>query len=322
LTKWQYIFDINKIHSNSDILNSPIWYNHRLIDTYSFFLPNWYKSGIKFVHDVVDSNGIILSFEEIKEKFNNDTLQMLEYYRLRGIIVKYLAENKYDNDFSHVAPFIPFAYKIVLKSTKGSKDFYKVLTSNIRVPDIINKWNYLLNIGYNLDIWKVIFKSCFLTIQDNNLKWFQFRILHRILGTKSLLYKMKINENNTCRLCKRDEESILHLFVECAKTSKLWHEIKYWVNATVNVQLNLTPIYILLGHINSDSMQIPINAILMTVKYYIFRCAVQNKELDIFVCQKQLKTMYREQKSLSLKMNQLPNFRKKWLKWEPMLSIE
>ena len=319
---WQDVVDINKVNSNIDILNSPIWYNHRLVEVYPFYLPNWYNSGIKFVHDVVKDCGKFLEFEEIKEKFNNGSLGLLEYYRLRGLINNYIAQNKLDNDFHHVKPFIPFDYKIVLKSKKGSQDFYKLLTSKLKIPDVIGKWNSSLNTTYNVNIWKVIFKSCFLTLQDNNLKWFQFRLLHRILGVNSLLYKMKISDNHYCRLCNSNEETIVHLFVECQKSNKLWGEIKNWINKTVNVELNFTPTLILLGHINSDSNQIPINAILMTVKYYIFNCAHLNKELDIFMCQKRVKNMYMEQQSLSLSLNQLPKFRKKWTKWEPMVTIQ
>ena len=48
-----------------------------------------------------------------------------------------------------------------------------------------NAWNNELNINIDEDTWQKAFK-----IQDNNLIWFQYRILHRILGTQKLISKI------------------------------------------------------------------------------------------------------------------------------------
>ena len=51
--------------------------------------------------------------------------------------------------------------------------------------------------------------------------WFQYCVLHRILGVKELLVKMKISECNRCRLCDQSAESIIHLFSECTISNTL-----------------------------------------------------------------------------------------------------
>lgn len=47
-----------------------------------------------------------------------------------------------------------------------------------------------------------IFRVCFNTINVNEYKWFQYRIIHRILGVRSKLYQINISEDDTCQLCK------------------------------------------------------------------------------------------------------------------------
>ena len=317
LTIWQEIGYKQKFTSNYDVLNSPIWYNHKIVDTYSFYLAKWHKCGIKFINDIIDETGKVLTYEVIKEKFNNNSLKLFEYYQLRGLVSKFLLKNKLDEVFCPNNPFIPFYYKILYKTPKGSRDFYNILSGKIHVPEIIEKWNNLLNLSYTLDKWHIIFKTCY-TIHDNRIVWFQYRILHRILGTRNLLHKLKITDNSNCRLCNQASETILHLFVECPKSQILWENVKTWIHAKIKIHLDLTPSVIILGYTNPDRNYFTINAILMTVKYYIFSNALISRNMSIYTCQKFLRKVYNEQESLAVSNNQNRKFVSKWSKWQLM----
>ena len=59
-------------------------------------------------------------------------------------------------------------------------------------PTYIEKWNHELIQHINLTAWKDIFNIAHQTINDNEFRWFQLRILHLILGTRYLKHKMKI----------------------------------------------------------------------------------------------------------------------------------
>ena len=43
-----------------------------------------------------------------------------------------------------------------------------------------------------------MYKLCFYSIEDNEYIWFQYCILHRILGVHDLLSKMKISDTDNC----------------------------------------------------------------------------------------------------------------------------
>ena len=55
-----------------------------------------------------------------------------------------------------------------------------------------HKWDEDLNNHTEQFEWENIFRKCFYTIHDNYLIWFQYKIIHRILGTCKSLYNMGI----------------------------------------------------------------------------------------------------------------------------------
>ena len=52
-------------------------------------------------------------------------------------------------------------------------------------------------------------------MNNNDLIWFQYQILYRILGVNDLLAKIKCHPDGMCSLCKEEKETVLHLFVQC-----------------------------------------------------------------------------------------------------------
>ena len=74
------------------------------------------------------------------------------------------------------------------------------------------KWKNELNCKIEEQSWTKICTICFKVINNKNLKWFQYRIIHKILGTEELLYKMSIKNNGICLLCDNSPETLIHLF--------------------------------------------------------------------------------------------------------------
>ena len=64
------------------------------------------------------------------------------------------------------------------------------------------------------------------SIIDNDLVWFQYKILFNILNINEYLYKIKISNSNLCRLCGEYPETILHLFAQYNEVKDLWQNFK------------------------------------------------------------------------------------------------
>ena len=107
--------------------------------------------------------------------------------------------------------------------------------------------------------WETIYRVCFRSIPDNNIVWFQYRIMYRILGTNEYLYKLKLTSSNLCRLCNQDSESIEHLFLHCNNVIILWNNIKIWLLAKISYNAEWTNVTKVLGYEKQDEHFWPIN---------------------------------------------------------------
>ena len=158
----------------------------------------------------------------------------LEYHRVEKSIQIFL--NNFNISKEKIPqPFIPNQIQLLLISKKGCKDFYKILTNSRQEKIVQNHstWAQKLQIEINFDMWKIVYKACFKTLQDNDLIWMQYRILNNILGNKAYQYKVKITSDPSCTLCKQHDETNIHLFVTCPKVKSFWETIEI-VNLLIN----------------------------------------------------------------------------------------
>ena len=74
---WSESSGLKHIKSNFDIHNSTLWFNEH-ISKESLFFPKWAKHGISIVGDVITSDGVLLSREQIAQTYNFN-VNILEY---------------------------------------------------------------------------------------------------------------------------------------------------------------------------------------------------------------------------------------------------
>lgn len=87
---------------------------------------------------------------------------------------------------------------------------YNILIKNNDTPTCQEKWDSMFDI--DLAEWKQIYSWVFKVCKDTYLQWLQSRIIHRILGTNALLYKMNKCSSDLCTFCQGASEIIYHLF--------------------------------------------------------------------------------------------------------------
>ena len=101
--------------------------------------------------------------------------------------------------------------QIITNNKKGSKFFYDILCDDNKEPTFCEKWNRKLDRQIN---WQTTFFKI-KKIKEVKLKWFQIRIVSRIIATNKSLHLMKVKNTNMCTFCEEDVETIEHLFFEC-----------------------------------------------------------------------------------------------------------
>ena len=116
---------------------------------------------------------------------------------------------------------------------------------------------------------------------DVSLKAFQFKIIHRILATNRLLFKMKISNYDLCTFCTSASESISHLFWDCTIIKNLWFRVfeelkirEIFPLVVVNEKL------IMFFGYKEDTVENTklLNILIVMIKYFIYKASLDGKD--------------------------------------------
>ena len=320
LTAWKNITETKFEKHTLDILYTPLWFNNK-IGQPALYYPKWYKKGILFVGDLLDTKGNFCTFNELKKNFKLDSVNILEYYKIKKFVQTFINKCGCSNLAKPIGPGRSAHLNILLKSKSGASDMYKVLNKTDFQPKMKLKWSIELGQDIEESKWRQIFKVCFKFKSDASLTWFQYRILFRIIGVRKYLKLTKIEEFSTCRLCTNNEETILHLFYNCIKTKDFWENISNWMRIKLKLPWFFDEEQVMFGYLSNGRNGDQINLLILCAKWYIFQCAKNNKILNIYNFQKKYKSAFAEQITL-LKLKQIEKnvSLKNWFTWEPLFE--
>ena len=303
------------VKSGKDLLSSSLWCN-RQISSDNIFYVNWFKKGITVLADLLNSSGNFLDPGELKIKYNLK-FNILNYYTVKHLVTQFMKNNRLLLKEKLERPHVPFHINVLLNFEKGSKNFYSGLSYyGYENPNNENKWSLVLNTQLHNDFWKIAYKICFKTILDNSYIWFQYRILHRILGTKYYLYKLKLSESFLCGICGQQQESIYHLFAGCEKVLDFWKNITIWFELKLSIKVKFSDIELIFGYQNYDQNFWPLNFILLIARQYIFHCSKYSHDINIYNLQKLVEEKYVEQYTLSKIKDTVHIFNRNWSHWK------
>ena len=98
--------------------------------------------------------------------------------------------------------------KFFLKSKKGTRDVYAILSNNCYQPTTKQKLMTMFELTKN-DI-KQIYKLPLKTKKNCKFQWLQYRINNFRLTTNTFLYKIKIKQDPLCSFCKKEKENMIY----------------------------------------------------------------------------------------------------------------
>ena len=266
-----YIMYISKkvVCKCEDILNMPLFYNHNFkIGLSSIYNKFMYDNGIRFVRDIVNTSGQFLQ-QSILENYIGTKINFLFYEGLIRTVKNFLSLS----DFQVIkkpnteCAFISSYLNSIVFVQNPNQNVYKTFIINSDIPTCQTKWNTFFD---NIE-WKKVHNLVFNISKNTYTQWFQTRIVHRILGTKSLLYKMNILQDNLCTFCKENEETIKHLFWDCCFTQRIVNYVVEFLCAhNVQKHSEISCKTMILGSTKSNMTDI--NILMLELKKYIYLC--------------------------------------------------
>jgi hypothetical protein len=256
--------DINEFNAECLFFNCNITVGGQIVCN-----KNWIEAGIYQICNLLDDEGLYMSFESFKAKYNNLKVNFLQY---RGIID---AVRNYQRELKIIQePNFKFLEPNAVKFIKeGNKTIYYKMVLTDSLPCGIRKWN---NIFAQLN-WKNILHVCHKTTRDCQLKWFQLRLIYRILPTNRYLFFRKVVDSQACSFCGSENETIVHLLWHCRYVENFWKEFEDLLirNCECMLHFHFNEELVLFGvseHIYTDNI---LDLIILLAKYYIYQCKLK-----------------------------------------------
>ena len=308
---WKDVFSIfSKLQriAVNNVSCQPLWKNNYIqVNNECVFYKSWYDKGITVVNDLLEDDGTFLTFNSFKQKYDLN-VNFLQYFGMREAIKKgYDKRNAFEKMDQ---PLRPDIISLISKYKKGCSHIYSTFLARDKAEcKSYGKWKLLFNMDENS--WQAYCSIAFYSTIDIDLRWFQFRIIHRILFTNELLYKLKLVQSDLCSFCHIQCETIVHLFCECTLSNNIWSELEKWILLKTGFKIEFKRENILFGFQGQNNQAL--NCLSFVVKRTLYRNKVQNKIPYFSQFKSSITTYYKHEKLIADSKCRSENFKKKWI---------
>ena len=321
---WQEVFQAYKdffykvkVNKLEDILSEPICYNERIkIGSSVFINKQFIEHGVHCIVNFLKEDGSFYSHLEFNNKYGL-RVNFLTYNGCKMSIKNYLKTTGID-PVNNIQKNLAAPMQKILSISKGSKLYYDIFVQDTWEPKCCAKWGGKVNYHIN---WK----DCFYKvqkIQDISLKWFQIRIIHRIIATNVVLKEMRVVDNDLCPFCKSERDSILHIFWHCEITRNFWLAFENWVkeNCGNEYNLKLSESLIIFGIANNIIVDDVFDLILLLAKQYIYSCRYNNVLPNIIAFKKKIIWRYKIERYNAVMKQEITQFDVAWYCYKGLVA--
>ena len=206
-----------------------MWYNSKIQVIFKWVCySNWVRQGLLYVGQLFHQDGAPLSYREFCANYND-----IDFLTFTGLIKAIQKSYKISqNELSFTLPFCPqYLANVLSQSAGGGNRVYVSLLKTVKYDaKYLSKWNVEIYNGLSDLGMEGINRNVRLLIGTYH-RWFQYRLVHRILATNSFLHKIGRAESPLCSFCNREVETLVHLFYRCPNVNRFIREIIKWTNS-------------------------------------------------------------------------------------------
>ena len=303
---------INKV--NYDVINEPLHFNNNIKrGNKTISITEWIENNIVCIRDIIAEDGqTVIDFETFKAKYvNTPRTNFLDFNGIALSVRQFLTKSK--NNPSQFIDCSFLAWDMIREGNSKVRDFLHV---DDKQPTATLKWDsYFPALN-----WNKIFKKCHKITIDTQLRWFQLRILHRILPTRRYLHICKIIDSPICLLCKNHDETLCHLFWECTIVQTFWKDLetllrlKCYNCSRFSFKLDL----VIFGTSEGVITDTVIDFIILYAKFHIYKCRFNDNTPNLLSFIRELKTRIEIDKLTATRRNKHDQFQ---LMWFPYIEL-
>ena len=262
------------------------------------------KAGINHINDLlVEENILSLSMVNLKCKTS------LERFNLKSVI-KCLPQEWRQTSFQKIE-YSEFAKHDNIKVKNiTSKNVYRNKIKNIHEAPTSETF-FAYKLGVHLEDFKYYYSVPFVSTVYTKLRSFQFKICHNILFTNEKLFRVGIKTTDKCNICKKEVETLSHLFVTCDHVKTLWKKIMENLLSPFGVD-ELDEVDILLGVKATEKINPIVNHIILETKYYIYMSSLKEQHPTYQQLKNRLKITESIEESIAHKKGKIEKHLYKW----------
>ena len=123
---------------------------------------------------------------------------------------------------------------------------------------------------------------------------------------------MTIKSDPSCEWCKNENQTSIHLFLECPQIQPIWDQVSDWLREKLNCLLIIKMELIFLHHIEAGNFTIMINLIILVVTRYIYVCHCIDKHPSFTMAHRQIVDLEPIERCIAKKNDTLFKHNKKW----------
>ena len=301
---WQDIATATPKNKN-EVLSQPIWNNRFLtVNKKMVFFPHWYQAGIKQISDLFDScEGHFLPFNSFCSKFNVKC-SFLQHYSILSSIPQNWKKLLQECSKDSVTPPTSIC-------SLSCKAIYSTLLYLEDLPPPTSEKKLLASGVEKSDLSK-IYLLPFKATREIKLTMFQYKIIHRILPTNSLLYKMKIFASPFCPFCPSECQTLWHLFVNCKHANSFWDGFREWYSTSSNTKMLMSELEIMFGIIRCHNYCLALNHLIILGKYFLYVNALNTIKYNFDDFASLVREKINIEKYIAATCNKEKEFRNKW----------
>ena len=147
---------------------------------------------------------------------------------------------------------------------------------------------------------------------ENELRCFQYQVVHNILPTNRNLYNMKLRTSPRCDRFSHPHENLFHLLYGCPITQFFWQRVISLWNEKRSGNVTLSALDILYGYKPESNIFPALKHYVIIAKYHIFLSWLNktSPSFEIFCVLLNEKVLC--ERTIAFKNNTLRKFRAKW----------
>ena len=299
--------------NKDQVLAQAVWLNsHVKINMNPIFWKRYWEQGIVRIQDFFDdATQQWLSIKDFATKYGIN-VNFLDYLTItRNFPKDWLCLMMIKGTGKRVT-----AIEETINNPKVTKIVYESFIGRMNVLFKARyKWEQMLDIGILDCKWQKLLTDIYKITNCTKLHWFQYRQLNHLIYTNVFLARWS-NVNSKCYYCKKEEETVLHLFVQCKYVQRtIWRPLMKWLYYFCNIDfVPEADVIIPLNY--KDSFPNMVNTIILIAKQYIFSTRCLEKVMNFTTLVTKISTYKKLEELSAQKRNNLKVHNAKWLMYD------